>query len=1368
MTSDLTSATSRACYPWTRRRERGGFRGVATSEDYLSSKLLLALLYLAVSTQAFLLPRALPPCQRPLLNFALAATKEGAAAPSWFGEDMWKSNDVTTAARTEFAPSSPSSSAPQYSTSPGRRRSSGKGGNKKEWERSAPEEFLLILTSLRAHYSGQQQQQQQQQQQGEEMEEEEEEVAKLSEDDDGEAEIDIGHVINLVRALANRQWEQAEESAALLCHSQLLDTVLSRMVVYAATQRNEPDLALEILGGMREKRIDVDAFMASLVAKAAATDRRWMPVIEVIRAQLSTNPGGSLTMPAVMKGRRHEGFTQALASTIERGKFYSSSFLVDALLQFRMVDLFTAKVAVKFYRFSRTPARGLPWIATARAIGLIPDADLDFEVGRMYKSLGMWREAVALLNEMVEKGRSVEDEHVGVVLSACHQAGEWGECMEVLERMHGWGLRVGRVSYLIVLRLLLEKRRLDQVRTVLGQMQKQGTPLDAETARLVLFTLAKRGPVYSSMEFLKLMPAWGVEPDLVTYTAVLRACARFQEPDRALEVLKIMEGKGMTVDVLACVTVMEALSGASRWDEAFGLFDSCRAGGLRPDIKCWTQVLHQATQAGRWDLFPTYLHAAVGEARTHQTGLDLRFFATVINACAEANRTDEALAVLASVRSYGLVPNVVCYSAAAKSCLARNRWRDALGLLEEANEQGIPTDATMYRTVLRCCWQARQWQSVLKLYGEMLERGLEVDGQMYTQLMDVLARAGQAELAADLLQEMVANGVIPVDRTLSAFFQCWYQKGEYEEAWRRVGRVARWEEEDEEEEDYEIMGTFAAGGAASGKRSNIQPLLQPGLGTFADLMNVCARREDWEEVLRLHERMKDMGLPTTAMRAPHLVARAYAEMGRWEEARRFLKEGIEGVASTDIAGAPAAGAAAGHSTMAWGKAYGALLTMCSKRIEPTRALNLLEEMEMREIAPDAEAYHAVMDACAQSGMEGEVRTVFEKMRGRGDIIPSVESFTIMLELCAREGEKGEEALRLMEDLEGLGLTPDMLCFNAAMEACREASLGERGKEGGRFRAAMRKWRDLEVMHTYNSEIAVLATRKGGFDDGASATALRYLKEMRDNGIPRDADSFNMALEACARAGDLAGVREVFAELQVERTAKEGVEVKPDIFSYITMANALVGEGQGVEAMALLNYLVGLASDDDGAGTVAAAAVGSTTTTMAAAGAANKEIKRGKGRVGPGKQSVSRTSKRIDKSFTSQTAPPSLPTSILTSPLPPSSANVGIRIKTRWPAYYRFLWPRTAKTLSKTIITLASSGPPSQQATRCADIGRLLQFLRTHVPIFNTQAVAEQLVGRGMCSTEHIKTLTGDALAVRWRKGAEQAEGNNRNAGWGLF
>jgi pentatricopeptide repeat protein len=100
----------------------------------------------------------------------------------------------------------------------------------------------------------------------------------------------------------------------------------------------------------------------------------------------------------------------------------------------------------------------------------------------------------------------------------------------------------------------------------------------------------------------------------------------------------------------------------------------------------------------------------------------------VINACANGNRTDEALSVLQSVQSFGLTPNVYCYSAAAKSCVGRKRWREALALLDDARAAGVQPDATMYKTVLRCCWRARQWKSVLGIYGDMLAQGIEVRG----------------------------------------------------------------------------------------------------------------------------------------------------------------------------------------------------------------------------------------------------------------------------------------------------------------------------------------------------------------------------------------------------------------------------------------------------------------------------------------------------------------------------------------------------------------------------------------------------------------------------------------------------------------
>jgi hypothetical protein len=47
----------------------------------------------------------------------------------------------------------------------------------------------------------------------------------------------------------------------------------------------------------------------------------------------------------------------------------------------------------------------------------------------------------------------------------------------------------------------------------------------------------------------------------------------------------------------------------------------------------------------RWKLLPLLLEEAVRASKEGRLSLDLRFFATVINACAEAHRPDEALAV---------------------------------------------------------------------------------------------------------------------------------------------------------------------------------------------------------------------------------------------------------------------------------------------------------------------------------------------------------------------------------------------------------------------------------------------------------------------------------------------------------------------------------------------------------------------------------------------------------------------------------------------------------------------------------------------------------------------------------------------------
>ena len=344
---------------------------------------------------------------------------------------------------------------------------------------------------------------------------------------------------------------------------------------------------------------------------------------------------------------------------------------------------------------------------------------------------------------------------------------------------------------------------------------------------------------------------------------------------------------------------------------------------------------------------------------------------------------DEALAVLANVRSYGLTPNMYCYSAAAKSCLGRNRWRDAVALLEEARAEGIAMDATLYRTVLRCCWRARQWKSVLQLYRDMKDEGLEVGETSYQQLMGAVSGAGQSEVASEILREMVADGLPPSDATLAAFLRAYYERSDYDGGWAVLEGLRIWE------------------GEAEGKG------LRPGPGVFADLMALCVRREDWDEVLRLFERVTALGFKVPAA-AQASAAIAAAEMVRWEDAMQLLAD----IEVSDIAWSKQwcripTGEEGGRlmccSSHHWwqveleGKGlqrvvetYRALLKLCSRRIDPERAQELLSRLKDLRISPDADCYHWTMDACAQAG--GWVCRVLEDrevMRSGGSSVAGV-------------------------------------------------------------------------------------------------------------------------------------------------------------------------------------------------------------------------------------------------------------------------------------------------------------------------------------------------------------------------------------------
>jgi pentatricopeptide repeat protein len=157
--------------------------------------------------------------------------------------------------------------------------------------------------------------------------------------------------------------------------------------------------------------------------------------------------------------------------------------------------------------------------------------------------------------------------------------------------------------------------------------------------------------------------------------------------------------------------------------------------------------------------------------------------------------------------------------------------------------------------VLKCCYQSRQWSALRSTYGEMVGEGVTLPPGKYRPLMEAVCRGGQLGLAVEVLSDMATSNMQPDAPTVTAFVSALYARGQYEEAWSQLERHG----------------------------------VRAPAGSYGAMVQECTRREDWDEVLRLAERMGREGLESTR---PVLLGtmRALAETGQWDAVDRCVDD----------------------------------------------------------------------------------------------------------------------------------------------------------------------------------------------------------------------------------------------------------------------------------------------------------------------------------------------------------------------------------------------------------------------------------------------------------------------------------------------
>lgn len=200
----------------------------------------------------------------------------------------------------------------------------------------------------------------------------------------------------------------------------------------------------------------------------------------------------------------------------------------------------------------------------------------------------MWKQALAMLDEMETKGIRPSEVTYSVTISACGNGGQWSKALDLLEVMREQNMSIHIITYNSAITALSKAAKQSvrghangdgelwtKVMGLLGQMKADGIEPDGFSFTSAISCCGAEGRWEEALKLMEIMQKGGprTRPNKVAYTATIAACGRSGKVDHALRLFRQMKDQGLAADRVAYNAVFSALRVAGRGDAANDLWD---------------------------------------------------------------------------------------------------------------------------------------------------------------------------------------------------------------------------------------------------------------------------------------------------------------------------------------------------------------------------------------------------------------------------------------------------------------------------------------------------------------------------------------------------------------------------------------------------------------------------------------------------------------------------------------------------------------------------------------------------------------------------------------------------------------------------
>lgn len=330
-------------------------------------------------------------------------------------------------------------------------------------------------------------------------------------------------------------------------------------------------------------------------------------------------------------------------------------------------------------------------------------------------SHGNLSEAESLLNKMEERCISPDTKTYNIFLSLYADVGNIDAALKCYWKIREVGLFPDVVTHRAVLHVLCQRKMLQEVETIIEEMEKSGLPIDEHSLPGILKVYVDEGLLEQGKAlFKKCQLVGGLSSK--TLAAVIDIYAEkglWADAEAVFYCKRHMAGQKK--DVVEYNVMIKAYGKAKLFDKAFSLFKSMRNHGTWPD-EC------------------TYN--------------------SLVQMCAAGDLVDQAVELLAEMRGASFKPQCLTFSSVIASCIRLGQISDAVDVFEGMAIAGVKPNEVVYGSLINGFAEAGNVIEALKYFRMMEESGLLANQIVLTTLIKCYSKIGCLEEAKKVYEKM--------------------------------------------------------------------------------------------------------------------------------------------------------------------------------------------------------------------------------------------------------------------------------------------------------------------------------------------------------------------------------------------------------------------------------------------------------------------------------------------------------------------------------------------------------------------------------------------------------------------------------------